>query len=246
MGQAESVEPMYISSVGDIIIIILISLCGLLINWKFLKNMNEDDKDRPPDSNGNIIKDVMTTHTKTLMVIVPPILLLFWLLNEDLEQPMWLQYLFCYERVIVMCFRLYFGFTSLVVATMRYTFIVHQNNATLFGIEKAKTIFYYGSIVIPLMIGIMHECTIGEVPEVFRDTPRSICIDSYRNSHNITDFNFNVTQSIGSPIYSFVHRYISTEITYYVSHFVHILQAIIFLNAVEGILYWKTFSYIKR
>ena len=166
---------------------------------------------------------------------------------------MWLQYSLCYYKYIYLLFRLYLAFNSLVVATMRYTFVVNQHRVFLFGVEKTKNMFYYLSLVIPMVIGVLHACTF-HLPVKFT-SPRefslqypthSVCIDYYRKSHIITDFNFNTNQSVASPIYSFVHQYISTEITYYVGQFVLVLMAIIASNVVEGILYWNTFATIKR
>ena len=111
MGQDKNMEPMYVSSIVDLIISILISLVAIFINWKFLKDMNADDKERAPNSNGIIIKDVMTTNTKTGMIFLPTVLILHWFLNEDyFELPTWIQYSFCYLTVIAKCFRIYFGF----------------------------------------------------------------------------------------------------------------------------------------
>ena len=243
MDRIDSIEPMYVSSIGDLVISVLVSVSGIFVNWKFLKDMNNDDRERGPNSNGNLIKDVITTHTKTGMIFLPTVMILFWFLNQDIELPIWIQYSLCNGMPVVgKCFRIYFGFTSLVVASMRYVFIVRQNKVFFFGIEKAKTLFYYGSIVIPVVLGILSECTIRD-PVHFH---HSLCVDPYPNSHNSLYLGMNITQNIGSPMYSLVHQYIPNEITYYVGVFVGILKVLIFLNLVEGILYWRTFTYIKR
>ena len=238
-------EPMYISSNGDLIISILIALAAICINWKFLKDMNADEKDRGPNSNGSILKDVLTTYTKAGMIFLPIGLIWYWILNEDFELPVMIQYLFCsYGNMISKFFGVYFDFTSLVIASMRYTFVVHNNSVLQFGIEQTKTLFYYGSIVIPLVLTILSEGTI-EVPLYFK--PHSICVDYYAKAYNdSSELSLNITHSISSPIYCFVHEHISTDITYYVGWLVIILWAIIVVNVVEGILYWKTFHYIRR
>ena len=74
----------------------------------------------------------------------------------------------------------------------------------------------------------------------------SICNDSYQDSYSTTGLNVTITQDFSLPVYSFVHRYISADITYYVQMFVVLLTAIIFSNVVEAVLYYKTFSEIKR
>ena len=236
-------DPMNVGSVVYLLGIIVLILSGILVNWKFLRNMRDDDKDRGPNSNGILIRDVMETHTKTQMVITPTFLIFFWILRSGVEFPVWLHPSFCYVKFIVQTFKIYFAFNSLAIAAMRHTFIIHHNSVSLFGIENTKRLFYYGSILTPGMIAILSECTIKSPPEV-RGIAYSLCIDSYHN--NITDFNGNITQNITSPIYSFVHEYVSTEVTYYISIFVKICVWIIFGNVIEGILYWKTFTYIRK
>ena len=230
----------------SLLIIIVIILSGVLVNWKFLRNMRDDDKNRGPNSNGILIRDVMETHAKIQMVILPTLMILIWMVNNGVEFPVWLHPSFCYINVAGRLFRIYVAFNSLVVAAMRYTFIVHQNCIYVFGIEKAKRLYYYASIIIPVMIGIMTECTIEQSSHEFRENSFALCIDSYQNRRNITDYKSNISQSLRSPIYFFVHQYVSTEITYYVGIFVKICIYIIFGNVVEGVLYWKTFSYIRR
>ena len=168
--------------------------------------------------------------------------ILIWFVHEDFELPAWLQYSLCYGGYIIFWARIYFGFTSLVIALMRYTFVVHQNAVIQFGIDRAKMLFYYASIVIPIIIGILEACTLPAPGLALTD----ICIESYGQRHNITYLNLNLTESVASPIYLFVRHYISTKILYYVGCFVRALTIIIMTNVVEGILYWRSFASIKR
>ena len=239
-------EPIYVGSVVHTFVVIFVILGGILANWKFLQNMKEDDKNRGPNSRGILIRDVMETHSKILMVYVPAHMILLWLIHENVVFPVWPYPSFCYVKFASFSiFRIYFAFNSLAVACMRYTFVVHHDGISSFGVEKAKRFFYYGSIITPLVIGIALECTHNTTT-----TPRgkaySTCMLSYRNSSNATDFNNNVEQNFSSPVYWFVHQYISTNITYYIDIFLLISARIIFANLIEGLLYWKTFNYIKR
>ena len=83
-------EPMNVGSVVYLLGIIVLILSGILVNWKFLRNMRDDDKDRGLNSNGILIRDVMETHAKTQMVILPTFLILFWLLAVGVDFPVWL------------------------------------------------------------------------------------------------------------------------------------------------------------
>ena len=222
--------------------IIVLSLGGILVNWKFLRNIKDDDKNRGPNSNGILIRDVMETHAKVQMVILPTLMAIYWMIKNSIVFSAWF-YPFCrYMPFIMRTFRTYFAFNSLVVAAMRYTFIVHQDSVSSFGIEKAKRVYYYASIIIPVIIGLLFECTIDPT----NPTALSLCINWDQNTHNITGYKTNISQHFSSPIYLFVHEYVSTETTYYIRIFVRACIWIIFGNVMEGVLYWKTFSYIRR
>ena len=225
--------------------LIVVILAGIFVNWKFVTNMREDDKGRGANSNGILVRDVMSTNAKTQMVIWPTILIFWWMFKEDVEFPAWLHSSFCYWKLIIQIFRIYFAFNSLTIAVMRYTFIVHQDRVSLFGVDKAKRLFYYGSIIIPVLIAFMNEATFEE-PAELRGKAFFLCLNSYYNTSNITDVNRDIGQNFSSPLYYFVHQHVSTEITYFIRLFVTLCTWFIFGNIIEGILYWKTFAYITR
>ena len=228
---------------------ISISLASTFVNWKYLKDMNNDYKAREPKSTGNVIKRVVCTQTKIQIVFVPVALISAWIVHQDFELPVWFQYSMCYRIYVIEGLRIYVGFTSLVIASMRYTFVVHQDGVLQYGVEQWKTLFYRGSILIPLVIEILRACTFpraGFLQELKVKSPNSICLEPIWESHNITDLKVNLGKRGVSPIYYFVHHYASEDITHYISKFVQLLSLCIMSNVMEGILYWRTFSYIKR
>ena len=235
------------SSIVDLIICSTICLLGIVINVKYLKDMKEEERSLGANSNGLLIRRVMTTYTITLIVSVPIQLSLscfLYVKDENLELPTWFQYSMCYRIYLGQGLRIYHGFNSLVVAAMRYCFVVHRNDILRFGMEKAKSLFYYGSLATPIMIEILVAFTFPKLN--FFNAAMSLCKESYQDSHNRIDLNVTITQGFSLPVYSFAHRYISSDITYYVRIFVFLLIAIIFSNVVEGILYYKTFAHITR
>ena len=241
-------EPLYLSSIWDLIIIISTSIASIFVNWKYLKALNNDGKARESNSNENAIKHVVSTQSKIQIVFLPVFQFWAWIGHQDFELPTWFRYSLCYKNYFASTFRIYVGFTSLVIAAMRYTFIVHHNSVLGYGVEKLKTLFYRASILIPVVLGILRACTFPSnyIP-FLGGIPNSICFDSNGMSNYSKDFKLNLGKGVfDSPIYLFVHQYVSTEITYYVSKCVLILGVVIMTNVVDGILYWKTFTYNKR
>ena len=220
---------MHSSSIVHLIISILISVLGTLVNVKFLKNMKDEEKSLGTNSTGLIVKRVMTAYTYTLIVSTPIKLIFIWFLYENVELPIWIRYLACYGLYFLHGLRIYHAFNSLVVAAMRYSFVVHHNAVLRFGKEKAKALFYYGSLAIPIMIEILIAFSFQMPPTVYV-AAISTCPASYHGSYNRSGLNVNITQDFSLPVYSFVHRYISDDITYYVRMLAVLLNTIIFSN----------------
>ena len=241
-------EPLYLSSIWDLIIIISTSIAAIFANWSYLKALNDDGKARGSNSNENAIQRVVSTQSKIQMVSLPVFQFWVWIAHQDFELPTWFQYSLCYKSYFLFTFRIYVGFTSLIIASMRYTFVVHHNSVLQYGVENSKTLFYRASLLIPLVLSILHACTFDVIDNRFLDIrPNSVCFDSNGESNYSKDFNLNHGKGVfDSPIYLFLHQYVSTEITYYVSKCVLILGVVIMTNVVDGILYWKTFTYNKR
>ena len=240
-------DPIFLDSYLDPCAISLIMALGIFVNWKFVKNMNEDDKNRGMNSNGLLIRDIMATNAKTQIVVWPILWILFWLIQFDTPFPTWMQPMFCYIKLIAYIFRIYFAFNSLAVAAMRYAFIVHNTNITSFGIVKTKTIFYYGSILIPLIFAILYECTFDHlVSSELGGKIGKIC----KNSHHVNSITANTTSVIkdgfNSPIYALFRQYVPKEVVYYFGISTKICLGIIFGNLLEGVLYWMTFRFISR
>ena len=238
-------EPMFLSSTFDLIISIVLALGGLSINWKLLKDMNEDDRRRPLGTNECIIKHVLDTYTKVMMVLAPFYLLFFWFLNQDYDLPTWLQYSLCYDQYISVTFRTYITFHSMVIATMRYTFIVHRERVMAYEREKIKKMFYYGSIIIPVLMGLINACSFQQ-PKHIHNLAQSKCVEYYLKTLNITALDSNSVSDFGSPILTFVHIYIPTEITNIVKRVLIFLVITIMSNVVDGVLYWKIFKVIRQ
>ena len=238
-------SPLYISPTIDLFISMAISVVGVAINWKHLRNINEDYRKRDSGTDGCILNNILKCNAKVIIVVCPYYLLLFWFLNENYELPPWFQYALCYDQYIVTTLRIYVAFNSLVIATMRYIFIVHNKLVLKFGKANVKTMFYYGSIAIPVFLGVLNGCSI-KLPRHVQQLPQTICVDFYLDTLNITLEESDAIPDFGSPILSFLQQYVPMELTSYVQTFVTIVGLLILSNLLEAVLYWRTFSVIRQ
>ena len=236
---------MYISAINGLLINIVVSVVGLLINWKHLRDMKEDNTSSPPGTSPNLLTPILTTNTKVVMVFIPIYMFMFWILHEEEEIPSWVQYALCYDQYISTTVRTYLGFNSFVIATMRYVFICYNDRVLEFGKEKAKTLFYYGSIFIPVVIGVLNACSV-KLPLNVHLPSHTVCIEYYLGYLNITREQSDQLPDFGSPILELVHKYLGTDFTQYVEMFCIIVGFVIYSNMVEGALYCKTFRAIRR
>ena len=238
-------DPLYISSGADLLINTLISSIGFSINKKFLNDTNEDEKRQGCGTGSGIVNGVMKLYTKILMVFQPIYSLLLWLACQELDVPEWLKYLSCYDQYIAATLRLYIGFNSLVIALMRYTFIVHHECILIFGKDKAKKIFYHASYCVPIGLGIVHALFLP-VPDNAQNPVHSFCKDFNHELMNVTCGDTDGLHDECSPILSMTLRYVPVEISYSIGIFLKTLAFLIWSNFLEGILYWRTFKSIKK
>ena len=261
------IEPMYPSSIWELILFIVVSLCCIIVNVKVVKDLNEDDKKcRGQYGNGIVVKYVMATYSKIAMWFVPMLLISTWIINQNWTFLSWFSYLSCYAKYFFLGFTIYLGFTSLVIATMRYTFTNHHRWVLRYGYDKTKRTFNILSIVLPLILSIILSCTSGSLHNSSISPWQHRCIDYFCQPMNINDTNAGITiknsenDSIPclqrnpaplppyftSPVYSFVTRFVPTNITHCIEIFARIVMVIALSNLLEGVLYWKTFRFMKR
>ena len=234
-------SPMYISPELDLVVIITMSILVTLVNRKFLKDMKDDGR-----KSSSLIRSVMTSRTKAFIVAVPGFMLLHWSLTLNYRFPDWFYQALCYEQYIATFFRFYFGFDSLIISFMRYFFIVYNKTALLLGKERMKKFFYFSSIMVPLIMTVLHACTLPVPPSVY-----SI---AQKTCHRYLEVSYNITcqaDLIGNtdncaPILLVVNKQIPTMITQHVGIIVKLVYILICSNIMEGILYWRTFKMIRE
>ena len=235
-------EPMYISIELDLVIIITMSILVIVVNRKFLKDMKDDAR----KSSASLIRDVMTSRTKAFMVVVPGFKLLNWSLTLDYRFPDWFYEALCYEQYIAIFFQFYFGFDSFIISLMRYFFIVYNETALLLGKQRMKKFFYFSSIMVPLIMTVLHACTLPVPPSV-HSIAQKTCHEYLEVSYNIscqTDLIGNTDNC--APILPMVLKQIPIVVTKNLGIAVKSIYIIICSNVMEGILYWRTFKIIRE
>ena len=238
-------EPLYFSSIIDLIIITVMSVLIIIVNRKYLNDMDEDDRTRHPGTPTCLISDVMRTRTKFAMVLIPYYYAFAWFLSQGIYFPDWFYHLLCYDQYLKMFLQFFFSLTSLIIAVMRYAFIVHNRKVLAFGKDKTKKMFHYGSVLIPLVLAALHALTIP-VPESGYNLPHRICTDFLETTYNMTCGDPNGVKDDCAPILSIVQQYANLNVTKVIGIFVKVFFVFTYSNILDAILYWKTFKLIRE
>ena len=232
-------EPMFL-------LLVAITTLVVLVNGKYLKDMKEDTKYRLPGTAPGLINDVMTSRTKATMIVIPLMAFTNWFFTLDLDTlPDSVYILLSYYQYPLTFVRFYFQFTTFIISLMRHVFIVHNQKVLRFGKAEAKKVFYHSSIWIPMLMTVLHACTLP-IPEQGYDIPLETSYKFLEKSYNMTCGDPMGMKDDCAPILSFVHLYVSKEITKTIGIGVQISYAMMCFNIVDGILYYKTFKMIRK
>ena len=234
-------EPLYFSTELDFVIIIIVSILGMLINQKFLNDMKDDSRKSSP----SLIDDVMTSRTKSKMIVIPGYMLLNWSLTLNYQFPDWFYQALCYEQYNGMFWRFYFNVSSFIISLIRYFFIVYNEKVLLLGKQRVKNFFNFLGVVIPLIMTIMHACTLPVPPSV-RNNAHKTCYKYLEVSYNMTCQDRNVIPDNCAPIQSIVIERIPQAVTKVVGFIVKLVYVMMCSNILEGIFYWRTFKLIRE
>ena len=238
-------EPLYFSSIIDLIIITVMSVLIIAVNRKYLNDMDEDDRTRHPGTPPCLISDVMRTRTKFAIVLIPYYYAFAWFLSQGFYLPDWFYHLLCYDQYIKMFLLFFFSLTSLTIAVMRYTFIVHNRKVIALGKDKIKKMFHYGSVVIPLILAALHALFIPVPPSGY-NLPHRICTEFLETTFNMTCGDLNGVKDDCAPILSVVQQHTNLTVRKVVGIFVKGFFVFTYTNIIDGILYWKTFKLIRE
>ena len=237
--------PMYVSPGVDFMILLSLATSILLVNGKYLKDMKEDTRYRLPGTAPGLINEIMISRSKVVMILVPLTPLSNWFFTLDYYLPDSFYQLLCYYQYPLTFYRFYFAFTSFIISLMRYVFIVHHQQVLRFGKIAARKLFYHSSIWIPMLMTALHACTLP-VPRQSFDITLETSYRFLEKSYNMTCGDPMGIKDDCAPILSFIHQYVSKETTKLVGVGVKIFYAIMCLNIIDGILYWKTFKLIRE
>ena len=195
---------------------------------------------------GTLVKEVLKTST-IIQMLHRPVLLILRMLSDfqfqfQLSSSRWL----CTSmHLIIVYSKMYTFCVSLIIALMRFVFIIKQDKVMTYGIEKTKHVFYLTSILIPFIITLLmegfadHSHNANKVYK-FWSAVHNNYTDGYAINGSLNNIEFH------SPIHMFIKSLVAEEAL--VSMKWATLSLVFFTcsNVTEALIYFRIHRHIKK
>ena len=215
----------------------------IFVNKRLYSNIsNEEHLEK-----GKVIQYIVKTYALVQCLGWPIIVLAFGAIkfvgHFSLRLPV--KSLVAIFRFLYSLLRDYVQFHSLIVAITRYTFIVYDTSATIFGINRLRKIFIVASIGVPLFSSAIYEVSIPLEKTYINWFYNKEWTDSFKNDSGKQ--NADPTDlELESSFFVLFHKLFSSSVVNIVISVGHILFSIIYTNLVEGCIYTHIFVWVHR
>ena len=222
-----------------LVVNVVIFIVGTYLHLNVLKRLRKED---------SILKDITKTFVYANMTLWTDVVIILNVTNFIHTLPEMITSYLCpiFRFTLYLCVNLV-TFHSFVSAIMRYFFIVHTNKVDGYGKEKVKTVFYWLSIFIPLIITVWKLVDGSEVDSM------SFINKCYGHHHKVflietSSLNIFKKNFCGVENYAELVGYdklvaIGKQLFCVASMITMIIMG---SNMTEGFIYYKLFSYLNR
>ena len=216
-----------ISSVFEFLLSLMISICGVFLNYKFLKKLKIERRNKPIGRKGNVIEPIMRWFGVLQIAYWPYELLMLsqavGIANLSNITPSLCPF---YSWSLVLG-RTIVAYNSLFVALIRYVYIVHERKANQWDFESVGKRFQIASISVPIIHVIINGLTMRPKYVLPDDVP-------------------NTCSHMTAPLITFTLKFMPESLVDTIAIISVILVVVVYLNLVEAYLYVKMFQSIKR
>ena len=229
------------TTISEFIFTLIICTCGVTLNIKFSKKLEQERRCKPVGRKGNVIEPIMRWFIKLQIVYWPLELFVFWTVVNDL-MPSSINPQICFlGAFIITCGRLIVAFNSIILALIRYLYIVYSQKASKREFDKVARWFQIASLAVPFSIHIVWLLTFD------RSFIRENIIEKFYTEENGTTNTNSPQCTEEAPLsVTFTSQYLPKPFLDTVGIFTMIVEAIAYLNIAECFLYAKIFQTIHR
>ena len=220
---------------------VTICVLGVRVNYVFIKKLQEEKRNTPLGRKGNVIEPLMSIYCIFQMIYWPYNVLILWIMHNEVIPAEYMNGWWCFAiyPIGIKFGRMYIAYNSLLVALIRYLYIVHHKKSNQWEFAKVGKLFRIASILVPVgleIIGIFsHPYNELQTQPDFKD-----CIAFSRG--------LNSTENITMPdsLATLTKRFIPEMIVIVVDYVVICITVLALMNIIEGFLYYEIYRSTKR
>ena len=230
------------------IFVVTVIPTGITICKKLLDNVkNEEHLEK-----GKILQSITKTYALVQCMAWPMIDALSLMLVVNKRVSTYLSPTMANNGVILVRFMYsvltsYLACNSLVIASVRYVFVVHDGRAARCGIKKLRKTFLLASFCAPMFVAVLNEAMIPiEYNWIANFMPTAndfLQKDEYGHLILADNSTFNIRSS---PLFSLADLYLHSTFNDILRIICKILVFLIFSNIIEGFQYTHIYYHFKR
>ena len=207
---------------------LIISICGVSLNFMFLKKLKLERKNKPSGRKGNVIEPIMRWFCVIQIGYWPCELLMLSQIMGIAKISSMIPSLCPILFWSIVLGRTIIAYNSVFVALIRYVYIVHERKANQWDFEIVGRRFQIASISTPIIHMIILSFTMR----------KSLSQGMSPNTHHCSHAT--------SVLISFTSRFVSDQVADVIAIICLVMMVLVYLNLVEGYLYIKIFHTIQR
>ena len=218
---------------------IIICVCGVMVNYRFMRKLEEEKRNTPLGRKGNVIEPIMRWFLRFQIIYWPYHMTCFWILYNHIIPSEYMAGWWC--NVVlngIQIGRMSIAYNSTFVAFIRYLYIVHYKKVDKWDYEKVRKGFAISSIAIPVLIEM-----VGAVSSQYETFTR---LEKYNDC--ILDYLGLNSTHILSPHKPILVRWfnVSVPLVRWIYHAYTLIFIMVFLNVIDCLLYFAIHRSIKR
>ena len=220
---------------AEFLLLVLIGICGVTINFRFIKKLHIEKRNTPICRKGNVIEPIMRWFLWFQIIYWPFNVLCMWIITNEIIPSNAINGWWCFVSVQINfgLGRLVIGFNSLFVAFIRYIYIVHDKKANQMVFERLGRWMAIYSFAVPTSLAIIDLFT-----NDFTEFPYSImvrfkdCINSSQDASII--YNSDPTKPI---TVMWTLNYLPENIIHSIYYTCYTIKTVVMSNIIECYLY---------